>query len=342
MGKDVGGGEYDNVRVSLRRDTQAQWLFKNPIPAAGEPCLEVNTNQLKFGDGITRYNSLPYFGGSGGSGSVTSVNASIGGALTVTGGPITSTGTLAFTWTGANTQQVLGDGSLVTRITNNNQLTNGANYITASALTGYVPYTGATASVLLGSNDLIARYLYSSDGGVTGGIFSLPGVNPIMLIGTTSNHGVGFFSNNSAAALYVHNINGYITVNPVFPTANVAQFSVIGGGLTTTLAIRNNTDTTTVFSIGISGAVGVFNRMTFSNGSNVATGTTTGTVIAETSAQKLAFWAQTPIIQPTNTFTAANGAYASVGGTTISSNDTFGGYSIPQLVSILKAIGFVA
>lgn len=43
---------------------------------------------------------------------VTSVNATISGALTVTGGPITSTGTLAFTWQGSAAQYVAGDGTL--------------------------------------------------------------------------------------------------------------------------------------------------------------------------------------------------------------------------------------
>jgi hypothetical protein len=64
---------------------------------------------------------------------VTSVNASIASsALSISGGPITGSGTLAFAWTGTSNQQVLGNGSLVNKITNNNQLTNGANYITVA------------------------------------------------------------------------------------------------------------------------------------------------------------------------------------------------------------------
>jgi hypothetical protein len=47
-----------------------------------------------------------------GSGTVTSVAASISGALSVSGSPITTAGTLAFSWTGNNTQVVLGDGTL--------------------------------------------------------------------------------------------------------------------------------------------------------------------------------------------------------------------------------------
>lgn len=49
-----------------------------------------------------------------GTGSVTSVNASISGAISVSGGPITTSGTLAFSWTGTTVQYVRGDGSLAT------------------------------------------------------------------------------------------------------------------------------------------------------------------------------------------------------------------------------------
>lgn len=43
---------------------------------------------------------------------------------------------------------------VITIPTNNNQITNGAGYITSSALSGYVPYTGATNDVNLGDNSL--------------------------------------------------------------------------------------------------------------------------------------------------------------------------------------------
>jgi hypothetical protein len=46
---------------------------------------------------------------------------------------------------------------VITIPTNNNQITNGAGYITSSALSGYVPYTGATGAVNLGANNLTAQ-----------------------------------------------------------------------------------------------------------------------------------------------------------------------------------------
>ena len=48
----------------LRRDTAANWeLYKHIVPAAGEPCFEIDTNILKIGDGIKTYGELEPIGG---------------------------------------------------------------------------------------------------------------------------------------------------------------------------------------------------------------------------------------------------------------------------------------
>ena len=51
------------AKIKLRRDTAANWsnLANNPILASGEPGYETDTGRLKFGDGSTAWNSLPYF-----------------------------------------------------------------------------------------------------------------------------------------------------------------------------------------------------------------------------------------------------------------------------------------
>lgn len=46
--------------IKLRRSTAAQWTTANPILGAGEPGLETDTNKVKFGDGTTAWNVLPY------------------------------------------------------------------------------------------------------------------------------------------------------------------------------------------------------------------------------------------------------------------------------------------
>lgn len=48
----------------FRRDTTANWLLnKDTIPAAGEPCFDIELNTLKIGDGVTTYENLEPIGG---------------------------------------------------------------------------------------------------------------------------------------------------------------------------------------------------------------------------------------------------------------------------------------
>lgn len=53
--------------IQLRRDTAANWSSINPILADGEPGLNKDTNQIKYGDGVTAWNGLPYASGGGSS-----------------------------------------------------------------------------------------------------------------------------------------------------------------------------------------------------------------------------------------------------------------------------------
>jgi hypothetical protein len=76
---------------------------------------------------------------SGATGTVTSVAVSeSSAALNITGSPITTSGTINIGFAGTSAQYVAGDGSL----------------ITFPSLSGYVPYTGATSDVDLGSHKL--------------------------------------------------------------------------------------------------------------------------------------------------------------------------------------------
>ena len=90
----------------------------------------------------------------GSSGSVTSVSvveSSSASALTITGSPITTSGTIVIVFAGTVAQYVAGDGSLITFPT----------------LTGYVPYTGATADLNLGTKNLFANNLFEGFTSVT-------------------------------------------------------------------------------------------------------------------------------------------------------------------------------
>jgi hypothetical protein len=81
---------------------------------------------------------------SGATGTVTSVGLSRDGdALSVTGSPITTSGTINIGFTGTNLQYINGAGNLTT----------------FPSLTGYVPYIGATGPVDLGAYDLTVNEL---------------------------------------------------------------------------------------------------------------------------------------------------------------------------------------
>ena len=104
---------------------------------------------------------------SGGTGTVTSVAASTAGnALDVAGTPITSSGTLAFTWAGSSSQYVNGAGDLVTfptvgtgTVTSVGLQTDGNAFIDGSAVTtaGNVSFTmaGTTSQYINGEGDLV-------------------------------------------------------------------------------------------------------------------------------------------------------------------------------------------
>jgi hypothetical protein len=54
----------------------------------------------------------------------------------------------------------------------------------------------------------------------------------------------------------------------------------------------------------------------------------------------LGVYGTAPVAQPTNGIAAA--AYAAVGGGAVQQNDTFGGYSVGQIVAALRAVGILA
>lgn len=78
------------TQIQVRRGTASQWTSTNPVLASGELGYETDTNKLKIGNGSSAWNSLSYVA-TGANGTVTSVVAGTG----LTGGTITSTGTIA-------------------------------------------------------------------------------------------------------------------------------------------------------------------------------------------------------------------------------------------------------
>lgn len=50
-----------SFRVQIRRDTTTNWSSVNPILLDGEMGYDTVLKCLKIGDGVTPWNSLPYF-----------------------------------------------------------------------------------------------------------------------------------------------------------------------------------------------------------------------------------------------------------------------------------------
>lgn len=49
------------TQIRLRNGSSTQWATANPVLAEGEIGLELDSNNLKIGDGVTNWNDLPYF-----------------------------------------------------------------------------------------------------------------------------------------------------------------------------------------------------------------------------------------------------------------------------------------
>ncbi len=52
------------IKIQIRRDLSTHWSSFNPILSQGEIAVELDTFQLKIGDGNLHWNDLPYASGS--------------------------------------------------------------------------------------------------------------------------------------------------------------------------------------------------------------------------------------------------------------------------------------
>jgi len=104
-------------------------------------------NILFYNGDQTIYDGSAWQRASGSSGTVTSVAVTPGSgvsALSISGSPITTSGTITIDFAGTNSQYVTGSGGLTT----------------FPSLTGFVPYTGATNDLNLGTHNLYANNFF--------------------------------------------------------------------------------------------------------------------------------------------------------------------------------------
>jgi hypothetical protein len=170
------GGGLNSVGLTM---PAAFAVANSPLTSNGT--IEVTgagtSSQFVKGDGSL--DSTAY-----GTGSVTSVGLTMPSAFNVGSSPITTNGTLAVTGAGTTAQYVRGDGSLAT----------------FPGLTGFVPYTGATADVDLGTHDLTAER----------GTFQNNGSSDTLTVNHTSGSGYGIevTKGGNNEALYVNKTSG--------------------------------------------------------------------------------------------------------------------------------------
>jgi hypothetical protein len=148
---------------------------------------------------------------------LTSVGVSMPSAFTVTNSPLTSNGTIAITGSGNTLQYVDGTGALQT----------------FPSLTGYVPYTGATANVNLGIYNLTAASLIKN-GGTSGQFLKADGSvdsSAYIVLGSLSataplsyNNTTGVFTISQSGA----STNGYLSSTD-WNTFNSKEPAIIAG-----------------------------------------------------------------------------------------------------------------
>ena len=247
------------VIIQLRHDTASNWTTNNPILAVGEAGIETDTNRIKIGNGVARWNSLAYFGGS-----VQSVNGQTG-AVVLDASDVGALPDNTFIPTKTSDLTNDSDFATVSQIpTNNNQLTNGAGYITSSALSGYATESFVTSQGYI-TNSALSGYAteqwvtnqgYTTNTGTVTSVNNTEPVNGNVTLSipsevtetTVTNWG---FTKNVGTVTSVNNtqpVDGNVTITiPTVPT-NVSDFTNDAGYITSS-ALTDYQQKTTITAI---------------------------------------------------------------------------------------------
>jgi hypothetical protein len=148
---------------------------------------------------------------SGATGTVTSVAVTESGdALTITGSPITTSGTINIGFAGNSGQYVNGAGGLTT----------------FPSLTGFVPYTGATANVDLGTFNLTADVITGATGS-----FASSGGSDTFAINHSSGSGIALniTKGGNGEGLYINKTSGSGNAATIIGTLNATTLVKSGG-----------------------------------------------------------------------------------------------------------------
>lgn len=172
------------IEIRIRRGTSSYFAAQNPVLESGEPCLEIDTGKIKYGDGVTPWNQLEY--------------AATGDVLPGTNNEVT--GTDGFAVGGAD-NTVSGSraatlGGIANTASGINAVTLGGNTNTASGLN----------SLACGKNAVAAK---ESQFALSAGSFFVPGdaqFSVYNLRATTEN--------DIPTRMYINGVSGYLTLAP--------------------------------------------------------------------------------------------------------------------------------
>ena len=197
--------------------------------------------------------------------------------------------------------------------------TNPSGYITSSALSSYVPYTGATSAVNLGSNNLTI--------GATGQLIEIKQTATAPTYTQTGSSSSVFRLNAGSKSLLFET---YGTDQNYF-TSYGGNFRIRTGDALPIEFYTTNVKRLTILASG---------SLLFAEANDIQTGTTTGSKIATATTQKIAFWNATPIVQPTTSVTASTFVANTSG--ILNDTATFDGYTIGKVVKALRNMGLLA
>jgi hypothetical protein len=229
-----GGAVWGDITGTLSDQTDLQ----NALNAKFDDPTGTTSQYLRGDGSLAAFPAIP-------SGTVTSVGLTMPSAFSVANSPITSSGTLAVTGAGTAAQYIRGDGSLAT----------------FPSLTGYVPYTGATANVDLGTHRILAQNATISSSG-SGDTFTLNH-------SSGSGSGLNITKGGNGEGLYINKTSGSGNAATIIGTLNATSFVKSGGTSSQFLKADGSVDSTTyVGGSGVSGQVSYWNGTNSQTGSN--------------------------------------------------------------------------
>lgn len=171
-----------------------------------------------------------------------------------------------------------------------------------------------------------------------------------MVIGTTSSHAFHMRTNSTIAmsidtsqqvGIGIGSGGTTILAKLHIQQANSGKGLIVQAAATTPGSLTEwQSNAGAVLASISSVGLGTFAGLSITDATNIALGTTTGTKIGTATSQKLALWNATPIVQPTTAI--AGGTLVSNLGTPLTSTDTIDGYTLLQIVKVIRNIGAAA